>query len=171
VPLAAASTSEIVAIAAAATAVLGLVGAFALWLMVRKLLAAQHAVLGPSGAGDVVAYATRLAQELSVLRDYLEDVAGALDRRVTRTEMRLDHALSRRALIRYDAYGEMSGHQSLSVALLDDSRSGVIFSSILHRDAARLYVKEIREGRPELTLSPEEEEVLRLALAQDAGAP
>jgi hypothetical protein len=168
VPLAAASTTEIVAIVAAAIAVLGLVAALTLWLPLRKLRAAQRAVLGPSGAGDVVAYAAHLERELGILRDYLEDVAGALDRRVSRSETRLDLAFSRRGLIRYDAYGEMSGHQSWSLALLDDSKSGLIFSSILHRDAARLYLKQVHAGRPELTLSPEEEEVLRLALAEEA---
>ena len=168
VPVATLAASEVLAIAATALAVLGLTATLALWLTLRKIRAAQQAVLGPSGAGDVVAYATALELELRILRDYLDDVAARLDGRVRRTETRLEHTFARRALVRYDAYGEMSGHQSLSVALIDDSKSGVIFSSILHRDAARLYVKQVHEGRPELTLSPEEEEVLRLALEQEA---
>ena len=61
----------------------------------------------------------------------------------------------------------MSGHQSLSIALLDASRSGIVLSSILHRDQARLYVKQVRDGESELKLSPEEEEALALALAGD----
>ena len=73
-----------------------------------------------------------------------------------------------RSLIRYDAYGEMSGRQSSSVALLDEHRSGVVLSSILHRDQARVYVKQIVEGRSELDLSPEEQEAIDTALA---GAP
>lgn len=166
--VAAASTTQIVAIAAAAAAVVALGGALGLWLALRSLRSAQRTVLGSSGASDVVAYTVRLEQELAVLRDYLEDVAARLDGRVRRSETRLDHAFSRRALVRYDAYGEMSGHQSLSLALLDASKSGVILSSILHRDAARLYLKEVRDGHSELALSPEEEEVLRLALEQDA---
>ena len=167
-PLAAVTTAEIVAVAAAVVAALGLAGVVALWLALRRVRAAQTTVLGAAGATDVVAYVVRLEQEIGVLRDYLEDVAGRLDGRVKRTESRLDHAFSRRALVRYDAYGEMSGHQSLSLALLDASRSGVILSSILHRDAARLYVKTIHDGRSELQLSPEEEEVMRLALEQEA---
>jgi Protein of unknown function (DUF4446) len=125
-------------------------------------------VLGEREAVDVVEYVTRLQEELAVLRDYLEDVAGRLDGRLRRSETRLDHALARRALVRYDAYGEMSGHQSLTLALLDASRSGVLLSSILHRDQARIYVKQVSGGESELALSPEEEEALRLALAQDA---
>jgi len=76
-----------------------------------------------------------------------------------------------RALVRYDAYGEMSGRQSTSIALLDATRSGVILSSIHHRDQARLYAKQVRNGQPELELSPEEDEAIRLALGGDGGRP
>ena len=79
-------------------------------------------------------------------------------------EQRLDHAVAYSALIRYDAYGEMSGRQSTSIALLDARRSGLVLSSIHHRDQARLYAKQVREGRSELELSPEETEAIRLAL-------
>jgi hypothetical protein len=69
-----------------------------------------------------------------------------------------------RALIRYDAYGEMSGRQSTSIALLDATRSGIVLSSIHHRDQARLYAKQVYQGQGELELSPEEDEAVRLAL-------
>jgi hypothetical protein len=71
--------------------------------------------------------------------------------------------------VRYDAYGEMSGRQSTSIALLDSTRSGVVLSSIHHRDQARLYAKQVRGGEAELELSPEENEAIRLALEGDGG--
>ena len=43
-------------------------------------------------------------------------------------EQRLDGAIAYRALVRYDAYGELSGHQSTSIALLDAERNGVVLS-------------------------------------------
>jgi hypothetical protein len=99
-----------------------------------------------------------------VLRDYVEDVGRRLDTRLGTAERRLDGAITHHALIRYDAYNEMSGHQSLSIALLDANRSGIVLSSIHHRDSARLYAKQVTAGEPELKLSPEEEEALRVAL-------
>ncbi len=48
--------------------------------------------------------------------------------------------------------------------------SGVVLSSIHHRDQARLYAKLVRAGRGELELSPEEAEAIRRALAGDPGA-
>ena len=70
-----------------------------------------------------------------------------------------------RSLVRYDAYGEMSGRQSSTIALLDARRSGVVMSSILHRDQARVYVKQINHGESELELSPEEQDAIDRALA------
>ena len=166
--LAATSAIDIVSVAAAAAAVLALAGCVWLALRLRALRAAQRAVLGERESTDVVAYVVRLEEDLTLLRDYLDDAAARLDSRLRRAEARLDGAIVHRALVRYDAYGEMSGRQSLSLALLDASRSGVVLSSILHRDQARIYVKQVRAGESELKLSPEEEEALRLALAQDA---
>ena len=71
-------------------------------------------------------------------------------------------------MVRYDAYGEMSGRQSSSIALLDDNGTGVVMSSILHREQARLYVKGVREASREFELSPEENEAV--AAAQPAGS-
>ena len=67
--------------------------------------------------------------------------------------------------MRYDAYNEMSGHQSTSIALLDATRSGVVLSSIHHREQARLYAKQVHDGQAELELSPEEAEAVRIAMA------
>ena len=85
-------------------------------------------------------------------------------------EDRLDGAIAYRALVRYDAYGEMSGHQSTTIALLDADHNGVVLSSIAHRDTARLYCKQVHAGRGEHQLSPEEEEAVRLALAGEVGS-
>jgi len=47
-----------------------------------------------------------------------------------------------------------------------------VLSSIHHRDQARLYAKQVREGQGELELSPEEDEAIRLALEEGrAGQP
>ena len=68
------------------------------------------------------------------------------------------------------AYGELSGHQSTTIALLDAERNGVILSAIAHRDSARLYCKQVVAGEGELELSPEEAEAVRLALAGELGS-
>jgi len=125
----------------------------------------QRTVLGGHGTRDLAAHAAELDGAFRALQDEVEEMATRLHERMSAAERRLDGTVAYRALVRYDAYGEMSGHQSTSIALLDANRSGVVLSSILHRDQARLYAKRVEDGRGELELSPEEEEAVRLALA------
>lgn len=157
------STVGIVALAACAVAVIALVLAAALFVQLRRLRADQRVVLGDTGT-DLVAHAATLDAGFRALHAYVTDVAERLDARVGVAEGRLDRAISHCGLIRYDAYNEMSGRQSTSIALLDRERNGVVLSSIHHRDQARLYAKQVSEGKGELKLSPEEEEALRIAL-------
>ena len=161
-------TTQIVAVAAGAVAVVGLVWSIGTTIALRRLRAAQRAVLGGSGQ-DLVAHAAHLQESFETLAQYVEDVGSRLETRVTHAETRLDGAIAHRGLVRYDAYGEMSGRQSTSLALLDANQSGVVLSTIHHREHARLYAKQIHRGKPDLQLSPEETEAVALALRGDTG--
>lgn len=165
------STTGIVALAAGALALVALVTAIWLVVAVRRVRRDQRVVLGDAGATDLVAHAAELEREFRVLHEYVEDAAAGLHERMAAAEERLDGAVAYRALVRYDAYGEMSGHQSTSIALLDARRDGVVLSSILHRDQARLYAKRVEGGVGELELSPEEQEAVRIALEGAPAAP
>ncbi|HEX7291837.1 MAG TPA: DUF4446 family protein [Conexibacter sp.] len=165
------STTGIVALAAGALALVALASATWLALLLRRVRRDQRVVLGEHGTDDLVAHAAGLTREFRVLHDYVEDAAARLHERMAAAEERLDGAVAYRALVRYDAYGEMSGHQSTSIALLDARRDGVVLSSILHRDQARLYAKRVEGGVGELELSPEEQEAVRLALEKGPLAP
>jgi len=159
------SSVGIVALAAVAVALIAAGLAATVFAQLRRVRADQRAVLGEGEAQDLVTHAASLETSFRALHDYVTDVAERLDGRLVTVEQRLDGAIAHCGLIRYDAYNEMSGRQSTSIALLDSSRSGVVLSSIHHRDQARLYAKRISEGKGELKLSPEEEEALRLALS------
>jgi Protein of unknown function (DUF4446) len=157
------STTGIVALAAGAVAVIALLLSLSLAIRLRRVRRDQRTLLG-DGQADLVSHAATIQNQFEALNEYVQDVATRLDQRMATTEQRLDGAIAYRSLVRYDAYGEMSGRQSTSIALLDASRSGVVLSSIHHRDHARLYAKQVFAGRGELELSPEEDEAIRLAL-------
>ena len=160
----------IAALAAGGVALIALLLALVLAVRLRRLRADQRAVLGSSGRDDLVAHASSLQQAFQALHARVEEVAERLDGRMTAAEERIDGAIAYRALVRYDAYGELTGHQSTSLALLDAGRSGVVLSSIANRETARLYCKQVHAGEGELELSPEEAEAVRLALAGEAGS-
>ena len=157
------STAGIVAMAAGAVALIAFLISLFLAVRLRRVRADQRVILG-DGSQDLVAQAAALRQQFEVLYDYVQDMASALTGRMETAERHLNDAIAYSALVRYDAYGEMSGRHSTSIALLDARRTGLVLSSIHHRDQARLYAKQVREGEPELELSPEENEAIRLAL-------
>jgi uncharacterized protein DUF4446 len=160
----------IVALAAAAVAAVTLIWVLLLSLRLRRVRADQKLVLGPDRTEDLVGHASALHAAFDALQANVLGASARLEQRMTDAEHRLDGALAYRALVRYDAYGELSGHQSTTVALLDAEHNGVVLSSIAHRDSARLYCKQVVGGRGELELSPEEAEAVRLALAGELGS-
>ncbi len=158
-------TQGIVALGAAAVALLALLACGALALKMRRYRRAQQLVLGERGERDVVAHAADMQAAFAALREYVEDASLRLDERLLAAETALRGSIAHRSLVRYDAYNELSGQQSMSIALLDEERSGIVLSCIHHRDQARVYAKQVHGGRGELELSPEEAEAVRVALA------
>lgn len=73
------------------------------------------------------------------------------------------------AVVRYDAFGDMGGHLSWSMALLDDGGNGVVLTSIHGRSDARTYAKNVADWSCDQQTSPEEDEAL--GYARSAGRP
>jgi hypothetical protein len=158
------STQGIVALAAAGVAAVALLWVIVLGVKLRRMRTAQRTILGGQET-DLAAHAASLQEAFVQLRDWVEEVASGLEGRVAATERRVDGSITHTSVVRYDAMNELSGQQSSTVALLDERRTGVVISSILHRDQARLYVKQVREGNPEYELSPEEQQAVEEAMA------
>lgn len=157
------STTGYVALGAVVVALLALLVAAVALVRLRRLRADQLAVLGGGERSDLVAHAAALSADQEALRAHVTGALAALEARLEEAEGRLDRTIAARGLVRYDAYNEMSGRQSTSIALLDAHRSGLVLSSIHHRDQSRLYVKSVVGGVGEVRLSPEEEQVVRAA--------
>jgi Protein of unknown function (DUF4446) len=154
-------TAEWIAIGAAAGAVLALGVTVAAWAKLRAVREAQLVLLG-GGKHDLVDFAVSLQGRIDDLHRAVDEIAAGL----SRVDRRVDTAVSKTSLVRYDAYEGAGGHQSASIALLDAARSGVVVSAIQGRDYARIYVKELDRGRPNVALSPEEQEAVERAMAR-----
>lgn len=154
----------IVALVAALLALIALVLLAVLWRRTGAMRRAQRAVLGDEER-DLVAHAADIERQFKALHEWVIDVVTRVEGRLDGDEQRLDGALAHRAVVRYDAYNELSGRQSTSIALLDARESGVVLSSIHHREQARVYVKQVQDGVSAVPLSPEEQEAVRAALA------
>lgn len=122
----------------------------ALALVVAVLALALAVVSLRRGAG---------ARRRNASADVPEDVHG-LRQEVATLKAEARDALRHLAVVRYDAFGDMGGHLSWSVALLDDAGHGVVLTSIHGRSEARTYAKTVTDWSCEQQLSPEEQEAI-----------
>jgi len=157
-------TAAGIAIAAAALAVVALLFCALLARRLRRLRSVQQLIAGEGGERTLIEHATDLERRLGALGREFTDSVGRLQGTDADLDRRLQGAITQLGVVRYDAMGEMTGRQSSSVALLDSHGTGVVLSSILHREQARLYVKPINAGQSEFDLSPEEREALEAAM-------
>lgn len=163
-------TEGILALVALALAALAAIGCLLLARSLRRVRVEQRLVMGDGAERDLIAHGASLQRAFEALRDYVGDATTGLDGRLDGIEDRLGGTLAHRALVRYDAYNELSGQQSMSLALLDGRHNGVVLTCIHHRDQARVYVKQVLDGNGELELSPEEAEAVASALAPGSAA-
>lgn len=78
----------------------------------------------------------------------------------------VDASLSRVAVVRYDAFGDMGGWLSFSAAVLDANGDGLVLTSIHGRSESRTYAKGIAAGESpdeSTTLTPEERQAVAAA--------
>jgi hypothetical protein len=156
------STASVIAAGALVVAVAAVVIAVLAYRKLQAILRAQEVLLGGEGKQDMVDFAVSLQGRVEDLHRAFDELAEAL----ARVDRRVDTALSRTALIRYDAYEDTGGHQSASMAMLDSARSGIVLTAIQGRDYARVYVKQLDRGRTSIALSPEEQQAVERAMAE-----
>lgn len=137
---------------------------------------------GPDGQQSLIEAATRhaelaatAAEEVATLRAELDTLRRSLQAELASARSEALASLGERtgseagalrhvALVRYDAFGEMSGRMSFSLALLDDDGDGVTISALTGRSDTRVYAKAVSAGVGEHELSPEESQAVSSAL-------
>jgi len=148
-----------IAIGGAGVGVLGILTAISAHLRVGRLRRGFAAMDG-RGKETVLDAVRRSGQETTAMRGDLE----ALRSDLAATRGDVTDALRHVAVVRYDAFGDMGGRLSFTVALLDDAADGVVLSSIHGRSESRSYAKGVKAGASEQSLSPEEQQAIELAM-------
>lgn len=91
---------------------------------------------------------------------------AVLDQRLQSVEATLPHAVTRTSVVAYDAFGNIAGQLSRSMALLSESGDGVVVSVLVSREETLFFTKEIRSGAGSEPLSPEEERAVARAMGR-----
>ncbi len=76
------------------------------------------------------------------------------------------HTFQKVGMVKYDAFHEMGGKLSFSLALLDQKNDGFIINAMHSREGCYTYIKEILNGNSIIVLADEEREALNIALGK-----
>ena len=121
---------------------------------------------GPEGADLEAILKTCLARSEAAVAKGEE-----LDSRLEDLSLTVRGCIQHFGLVRYDAFGDVSGQQSFSLAVLDADKNGAVISGLFSRADSRCYGKAVVNGTPEQSLTDEEQRALDLALSDAVSAP
>ncbi|MDT4911909.1 MAG: hypothetical protein QOC66_1037 [Pseudonocardiales bacterium] len=125
---------------------------------------------GPEAHASLIEATQRNTERTEIVAEEIADlramVADQMKKRKDAQPGAAPGGLSHIALVRYDAFGEMSGRMSFSLALLDEHGDGVTISAIAGSADTRVYAKSISDGKGEHDLSPEEHQAVTAAIAK-----
>ena len=96
--------------------------------------------------------------------DQLIEANSLNQKNINRIFSNMKYTFQKVRLIKYDAFNEMGGKLSFSLALLNETNDGFIINAMHSREGCYTYIKEVVDGNSIITLSEEEEEALQMAL-------
>lgn len=77
---------------------------------------------------------------------------------------KFEGAFQKMGIVKYDAFSQMGGQLSYSLALLDENDNGFIINSVHSAEGCYSYTKEIKNGLCEISLGEEEKKALDMAM-------
>ena len=158
-----------IAVGAGAVAVIALALAAATMVRLHRVRAEQRVLLPDGAREDLISRQAALQRAVDTVERGIRDLDDVTRRQLEATQVGLESSLRFQGLVRYDAYSEMGGQQSWSIALLDAHGTGAVISCLHARDHARIYMKEVDAGVAGQRLSPEEDRALRIARGDPQG--
>ena len=107
-----------------------------------------------------------IAQLVQDNKELIEEV-GKNKKNIKKLFRTMEGTFQKVGLVKYDAFQQMGGQLSFSIALLDQRNNGFILNSVHSTDGCYSYTKEIKNGECALSLGKEEEEALQIALDKE----
>lgn len=133
-------------------------------LRIRRLRKDYLLLQGDGDAASFVDVVARKTEEVAGLRQDLVQQRQTIGR----IQEDLADAIRHVAVIRYDAFGDLGGRYSFSLALLDDAGDGLVLTSIHGRSDTRTYFKGVRAGASDDPMSPEELRAIAFAQGKES---
>lgn len=96
--------------------------------------------------------------------DQVMEINAANQKNINKIFSTMKNTFQKVGLVKYDAFNEMGGKLSFSLALLNQMNDGFIINAMHSREGCYTYIKEIIDGNSIIALSGEEQEALEMAL-------
>lgn len=97
---------------------------------------------------------------------FLKGIADKNKKDIRTLYKNMESAYQKMGLVKYDAFNQMGGQLSFSLALLDENNNGFIINSVHSTEGCYSYTKEIKLGESALSLGTEEAEALAIAMGE-----
>lgn len=111
--------------------------------------------------------AMSLEQEITGLFEDNKFIKNAIEKNkkdIRNLYKNFESAFQKVGIVKYDAFNQMGGKLSFSLALLDENNNGFILNSVHSTDGCYSYTKEIENGVCKISLGEEEEKALNIAM-------
>lgn len=131
-----------------------------LWMSAQLIRVRARVAVVPDD-GDVLGLLRRIDNDLA----HLDHAVTNMEPRLAAVEKKLPEAISYTGVVSYDAFGDITGNLSRSIALLDREGNGIIISLLVGRSETRFFTKLVRSSADGEPLSPEEEAAVSQALS------
>ena len=139
--------------------VVGALAALAIgWLAYLELRLRR--VFGGKRPGDLEEVLRAVAKELRELDASREEVEKYLET----VEKRLRRSVQHVGIVRFNPFEDAGGDQSFAIAVLDESKNGIVISSLYGRGMSRIYAKPLEKAASRYQLSEEEKRAIAEAL-------
>ena len=139
--------------------VVGALAALAIgWLAYLELRLRR--VFGGKRAGDLEEVLRAVAKELRELDASREEIEKYLET----VEKRLRRSVQHVGIVRFNPFEDAGGDQSFAIAVLDESKNGLVISSLYGRGMSRIYAKPLEKAASRYQLSEEEKRAIAEAL-------
>lgn len=138
---------------------------FLIWNVVinvklSRMKKTMQSILGDTGVQDLPKVMEHVHEFMAKLSEKQKDHASQLDQ----IQQMLARMKGNVGVHRYNAFSDTGSDLSFSIAMIDQSKDGVVISGIHNRDDMYVYAKPLIKGESNYSLTLEEKQAINLAL-------
>ncbi|MGN0182480.1 MAG: DUF4446 family protein [Candidatus Ornithomonoglobus sp.] len=116
--------------------------------------------------GDLIENLNKYYENVRDLQKKLKiSSEGSMSERISACEAKVNMTLSKTGIVNFNAFDDVHGNQSFSLAVLNQYNDGFVITSLYGNSSSNTYVRSIKEGKSRTKLLDEENEAIRKAMS------